>query len=436
METKTSISKKETTAKITMIFLLLCMVAFGWFYRYTNESFIQFQKQMEHIARFYYIWGGFVVFYLLYRFVLIMMYRPIPIKKEYEPSVSIVIPAYNEGETVRRAILTAIEAEYPEKKKEIFCIDDGSTDDTWQYIQEMQEKYPGKFVAIKTPENKGKRHALATGFKRSTSDIIVTLDSDSEIAKDAIRHLVAPFRYKNVGATTGNIKVSNRHTNFLTRMISVRYTMAFDFFRATWSTFGTVFCCSGVLSAYRRSVLMKILPDFENQTFLGEQCTYGDDRALTNLVLKLGLNTLYTKKAVVHTIVPATVSKLFKMITRWNKSFLRETYVLSTFIFTKYRPNNRVLPIIDYTMVLLMVPIQFILIVKSIGFAIYAPLTILPFVTTVATMGLVYMLFYIKLEKNLDFIYGVFYSIFYTLILIWSLPYAAITIKDGSWLTR
>lgn len=433
---KTQVTKRDTTMKISLIFLLFFVVAFGWFYRYTNESFLQFQKQMDHVARFYYIWGGFVVFYLLYRFVLIMLYKPIPIAKDFFPNVSIVIPAYNEGITVRRAIISAIKADYPEDKKEIFCIDDGSKDDTWDHIQAVEKEYPGKFVAIKTPVNKGKRHALATGFKRSSGEYVITLDSDSEILPDAIQHLISPFRWKNVGATTGNIKVSNADTNFLTKMVSVRYTMAFDFFRATWSTFGTVFCCSGVLSAYKRDILMKILPEFENQTFLGERCTYGDDRALTNLVLKNGYNTLYTKEAVVYTMVPATVTKLFKMITRWNKSFLRETIILSTFIFSKYRPNNRLLPIIDYSMLMMMVPVQFILIIKSFAFAVYAPLTILPFITTVSTMGLIYMLFYIKLEKSLDFVYGVFYSIFYTLILVWSLPYAAITIKDGSWLTR
>ena len=169
---------------------------------------------------------------------------------------------------------------------------------------------------------------------------------------------------------------------------------------------------------------------------MGQKCTYGDDRALTNLVLKNGYNTLYTKNALVYTIVPSNIKKLFKMITRWNKSFIRESIVLSTFIFTKYRDNNRFLPILDYTMLILMVPIQFILLLKSIAFAIYAPMTILPFLTAIATMGMIYMLYYIKLEKNLDFVYGIFYSVFYTLILVWSLPYAAFTMKDRSWLTR
>jgi hyaluronan synthase len=428
--------RKELPLKLTLIFLLLIILAFGWFYRYTNESFLQFQKQTQQIVQFYYIWGGFIVFYLLYRFVLMLLYKPIPPSSDFRPSISIVIPAYNEGKTVKRAIVSAIKADYYEGMKEVFCIDDGSTDDTWNYIEEAQKQYPGQFVAIKTPQNKGKRHALAIGFRRAIGEIVVTLDSDSEIMPDSLYHLVAPFKQPNVGATTGKIKVTNRDTNFLTRMVSVRYTMAFDFFRATWSTFGTVFCCSGVLSAYRRSLLMEILPDFENQTFLGERCTYGDDRALTNLVLKKGLNTLYTKNAVVQTLVPENVKKLFKMITRWNKSFIRESVVLAGFIFTRYREKNRLLPIIDYTMLIIMVPIQFLLVMKSIAFVIYAPLTLLPFLTTIATMGLVYMLFYIKLERNLDFIYGVFYSIFFTLILIWALPYAALTMKDGSWLTR
>lgn len=426
---------KDRKIKLLLISAVFLFLIIGWSSRLFDDSLAKQNEYPSYMYLFYGIYGGFITFYLLYRAILMSLYKAVPPNVQ-RPSVSIVIPAYNEGSFVRRSIISAIQTDYPKGKKEVFCIDDGSTDDTWKHIKAVEREFPGEFIAIRSDVNKGKRDALSKGFRRSTGEIIITLDSDSEIKKDALPHMVAPFVDKTVGATTGNIRVSNKNINFITKMVAVRYTMAFNFFRASWSTFGAVFCCSGVLSAYRRSILMEILDDFENQMFLGKRCTYGDDRALTNLVLKRGYYTLYARKAVAHTLVPTTLKKLFKMITRWNKSFIRETYILSTFIFTKYRKRNRLLPIIDYVMLLLLFPIQFIIITKSVLFCILFPYTALPFITTAMTMGSIYMLFYVKLEKNLDFIYGIFYSLFYIFILVWTLPYSAMTLRDGAWLTR
>ena len=105
------------------------------------------------------------------------------------------------------------------------------------------------------------------------------------------------------------MRVYNKTENLLTRMLAVRYVMAFEFFRASTSVFKTVMCCSGVLSAYRAKVVSRLQGAWLNQEFLGQKCTYGDDRALTNFVLREGYHTVYQRTAEVKTLAPPTLSE-------------------------------------------------------------------------------------------------------------------------------
>jgi hyaluronan synthase len=371
---------------------------------------------------------------LTYRAVLVFLYKPFPVKS-FTPTLTVVIPAYNEGAMVEKSILSSVEADYPEGKKEVIVVDDGSDDDTWAYIQRAKARYP-EVVAIRLERNMGKRHALAVGFEKARGEFIVTMDSDSVIERDGLRALVAPFEDATIGAVTARVRVYNRSDNLVTRMLAVRYAMAFQFFRSSQSVFQTVMCCSGVLSAYRRSVLERIVHPWLNQVFLGERCTYGDDRALTNFILRSGYASVYQSTALVSTIAPPTLKKLSKMLIRWHKSFIRESIIFSRFMFTPYRERNRVLPVVDFTIVSIMFPFQFYTFGYSMYYILHDPLLVFRYLALITLMGLFYMLFYIRFEKSSDFVYGVLYSFLHVFVLMWTIPYAALTMKDGRWLTR
>ena len=87
-------------------------------------------------------------------------------------------------------------------------------------------------------------------------------------------------------------------------MQAVRYFVAFRVCKAAESIFGAVTCCSGCFSAYRREAIAPVLERWENQRFLGRPATYGDDRSLTNFVLRKWKVT-YDELARSRTIVPA-----------------------------------------------------------------------------------------------------------------------------------
>ncbi len=430
----------EATERLTktVIFLAFSLIVLSAFLSGSFER-AQYWYNLNFLTRYLslplVVYSVLMMLHLPYRAILCFLYKPFPLSEEL-PTVSVVIPAFNEGAMVYKAIESSILSDYPAEKLEILCIDDGSTDDTWEYIRRAAERHPGKIRVFRHPRNRGKRQALATGFGNSQGDILVTMDSDSVIAPDGLRHLVAPFADSRIGAATAKVRVFNKSQNFLTRMLAVRYIMAFEFFRASTSVFRTVMCCSGVLSAYRRSVVERFLNRWLSQEFMGQICTYGDDRALTNFVLREGFDTVYQRTAEVQTLAPATLGKLARMLTRWHKSFFRESMIFSTFMFTRYRDRHRAPAVFDFLLTTILIPFQFYITLYSLYHIFVDPILILRFLALIVIMGATYMLFYIRFERNSDFLYGVLYSFLHVFFLMWTIPYAVITFRNNSWLTR
>src|SRR6185503_6194363 len=98
----------------------------------------------------------------------------------------------------------------------------------------------------------------------------------------------------------------------------------------------SVTCCSGCCSAYRKSYVDPILDEWRTQKFLGAQCTYGDDRSLTNFLLRQGYRTIYAPEALSQTIVPDTWSKFLKQQLRWKKSWTRESLIAAMFMWKRH----------------------------------------------------------------------------------------------------
>lgn len=371
------------------------------------------------------------------RTVLWWRYRPYPLVAESFPRVTVLVPAYNEGPMVLKALYSVATADYPPDKLEIICVDDGSKDDTWSYIAQAQDRYPELIRTIRFSRNRGKREALYIGFKQGRGDFFVTVDSDSVIQPDTLKQLVAPLQHDpTIGAVAGNVKVYNRRSNILTRMLWVRFILSFDFLRASQSMYGFVFCTPGALSAYRREAVFAILETWRHQTFLGEPCTIGEDRAFTNLVLQQGYRTVYQRSAIVYTTVPETYPSLCRMFLRWDRSNFRESLVQLSFMFTRYRSKHRLLPIIDFFVREVELPLTCIFLPLFLLAVWQHPLILIKFLSAVCLISFILTFYYIREEKDLDFTYGILYSYYAFFLLRWIKPYAFLTMKNGGWLTR
>jgi hyaluronan synthase len=371
------------------------------------------------------------------RTVLWWRYKPYALPAGPLPLVTVVIPAYNEGAMVEKSIYSVAASDYPRDRLEVIVIDDGSKDDTWKYIARAQKRYPQLIKAIRFPKNQGKKEGLYTGFTQGRGEFFVTIDSDSVIAPDTIRQVVAPMLADSrVGAVAGNVKVFNRARSLMARMLAVRFVLAFDFLRATQSQYGAVTCTPGALSAYRKSSLTPILEEWRAQTFLGQPATIGEDRALTNCILRQGFYTVYQRSAIVYTVVPETYKGLCKMYLRWDRSNFRESWVQLNFLFTNYRKQDRLLPIIDFFLTEIEFPLTYLFLGLLVASFVAYPLVMVKFFAGLGIFTLVWMYYYIHQERDLDFIYGILYSYFAFFFLNWVRPYAFLTLRNGGWLTR
>jgi hyaluronan synthase len=382
------------------------------------------------------IWISMGLVLLFVRTVLWLRYRPFaPAVEDDAPSLTVIIPAYNEGAMVESAIASVAQASYPKARLQIVAVDDGSKDDTWHYVQRAALRFPGLVTPVRLAKNCGKRAALAEGIRRATGEIVVTVDSDSVIAREALLAVAGPFRNPRVGAVAGKVAVHNRNAHLIPRMLHVRFILSFDFLRSAQSVFGTVYCCPGALSAYRVAVVRELLGEWERQTFLGVRCTYGEDRALTNLILREGYDTVYQRTALVRTMAPTTYNKLCRMYLRWDRSYIREELRFARIVWK--RPLlSRMLALYESTITNLRFPVAYSAMALWAVNAINDPASMVRMLVAIMVVSTLYALYYLRSERSWDFVFGILYAYFSFFALTWIFPYAALTLRARGWLTR
>ncbi len=382
--------------------------------------------------------GGFgsvytilVTGYVLSRFVLAAIYRP-PRDAGIEPSVAIVVPAYNEGAAVARTIHSCAGVDYPADRLEIVVVNDGSSDDTWQHMREAATYYePNRVRCVDLGSNQGKRAAMAEGMRRTEADVLVFVDSDSMPAPGAIRKLVQGFADPKVGAISGLTHVRNAADNTLTRMQAARYYISFQLLKTGEAVVGAVACCSGCFAAYRRAAIEPVLERWEDQHFLGVSCTYGDDRALTNMVLRNRWKATYDAEAEAWTDAPNAYRTFFKQQLRWKKSWAREAPILVSHL---WRSRPIAFPaLLIATLSGLLSP--FVMMFNVILAPLVLGFTPIFYLLCLYLLSLCYALLYRSLRDDGVWKFAVLASFFYVAIspmLIW----AVLRLRNGSWGTR
>src|SRR6185437_14697484 len=164
-------------------------------------------------------------------------------------------------------------------------------------------------------------------------------------------------------------------------------------------------------------------------------CTYGEDRALTNLFFARGYDAVYQRSAVVHTIVPETYAKLCKMYLRWNRSYVREELRFAAIVWKRPAVQG-LMALIDTSVTNLRFPVAYITIAFWISQAMHDPATLVRMMVAIGVVSTFYMLYYLRSERSWDFLYGILYGYFSFFALSWIFPYAVVTVRARGWLTR
>ncbi len=379
------------------------------------------------------------VCFLLYILFLYLRYKVIKsVSNEQLPLCTVIVPAYNEGELVYKTLISLAESDYPKEKLQLISIDDGSQDNTWQWMEKAKEILGDRVSIYQQSENKGKRHALYRGFNLATGDVFITVDSDSIVKKDTLRNMASPFVInKKCGAVAGNVRVLNRKNALIPRMLNVSFAFSFEFIRSAQSRLGSVLCTPGALSAYRREAVFNCRQEWISQTFMGQVSKIGEDRAMTNMILKQGYKVFFQRNAYVYTNIPERYKNLYKMFIRWERSNVRENIAMGKFAFGNFRKGaksgTRILLLNQWLKMTMAYPA----IVLMLFFICTYPILFLSStLVSILIFSSMQALFYAKKHSVAESLWAYPYSIFYAFTLFWITPYAIATAGRSGWLTR
>lgn len=347
---------------------------------------------------------------------------------EHYPGVTAVIPCYNDGGTVIPCLETYKNQDYPQDKLQVIIVNDGSTDNSLANMHIMTQRMDNLTI-IDHPRNMGKRRAIVNGIRTAKHNIMVTTDCDTVLDRDAIRELVKPFRFDSISGVCGRAEILNPNENIMTKLQVIYYWLGFEVLKSTEAIHNSVMCLSGCLNAYRKDRILPHLGEYEEQKFLGAKPVAGDDRSLTTILLKHGGETTYAPKAVARTMVPDTLIRLIKQQLRWKRSFVREGYLASKFI---WRGNfqfalrfyvGTFLSCVAWIAVLHLFISSTSLIMFLASFAGYL---LAPVLATI---------YYWSQSKKFNHQY-ILFGILWIFLFVWLLPYAVLTVRSKSWVTR
>ncbi|MBJ7221296.1 MULTISPECIES: poly-beta-1,6-N-acetyl-D-glucosamine synthase [unclassified Brenneria] len=223
-----------------------------------------------------------------------------------EPLVSILIPCYNEGPNARETLEAALFQRY--RNIEVIAINDGSKDDTAEVLNQLANEYD-KLRVIHLANNQGKAVALQTGAAAARSDLLVCIDGDALLDRDAVAYLVAPLiDNPRVGAVTGNPRVRTRST-LIGRVQVGEFSSIIGLIKRTQRIYGMIFTVSGVVAAFRRRALADVgywSPDMITEDI--------------DISWKLQLrhwSIFFEPRALCWILMPETLEGLWKQRLRW-----------------------------------------------------------------------------------------------------------------------
>jgi cellulose synthase/poly-beta-1,6-N-acetylglucosamine synthase-like glycosyltransferase len=224
--------------------------------------------------------------------------------EQFEPFVSIIVPAYNEEQVIESTVRSLLTSDYPHF--EIIVVDDGSGDRTSEIVS---GKFGGEpLVQLFTVANAGKAAALNFGLRHAKGDVIVALDADTQFPSETIRALARRFVDPRIGAVAGNAKVGNR-LNIVTRWQALEYITSQNMDRRAFASLNCITVVPGAVGAWRRE-LIEQCGGFSNATL-------AEDQDLTLLIRKLGYKIGYEEAAIAWTEAPDRLGTLARQRFRW-----------------------------------------------------------------------------------------------------------------------
>lgn len=250
----------------------------------------------------------------------------------YTPSVSVIIPAWNEEVGITKTIESVLRTNYP--ALEVIVVNDGSTDGTHDKVMALIGKHQSDgtstLIRYELLPNGGKARALNAGIAVATGDIVVTVDADSVMHGRAIHNIVIPFRDPAVASVAGNVTIGNRRRS-IGLVQQLEYLYGFYFKRAD-SLFNSVYIVGGAAAAYRRSVFAMV-GSFDEDLIT-------EDIEMSTRLQSFGYKVKYAHNSIVFTEGPSDFHGLCRQRLRWKFGRLL-TFYKHRKLFFSLRPGHR-----------------------------------------------------------------------------------------------
>ena len=255
--------------------------------------------------------------------------KPTKVLPTRYPSVCILVPCYNEEQTIIATLASLLALDYPKEQLSIMVVDDGSTDNTAAILTPFIAQHPQ--ITYHYKQNGGKYTALNFGITHTTAELVGCLDADSFVAPDALMEMVKQFeRDKDVYALTPAMKVFHPK-NIVEMMQAVEYTFGI-FYKKMFDNLSAITVVPGPFSIYRRDVFDKI--------GLFRRAHNTEDMEIAFRMhahhLKIGM----AHNAHVYTTVPKTMPSLIKQRTRWSQGYLQNSLTEYRYMYFNPRYGN------------------------------------------------------------------------------------------------
>ncbi|MFO0663192.1 MAG: glycosyltransferase family 2 protein [Polyangiaceae bacterium] len=230
----------------------------------------------------------------------------------FQPLISIIAPAFNEGKVIENSIRSLLTLDYP--RYEVLIVDDGSTDDTLERARTMEGEYPNARVQVLWKPNGGKSSALNFGLTRAAGEFFLCMDSDSALSREALKMMIRHFEDPDVVAVAGAVEVTNLETIW-SKLQYLEYIKGLNLVRRAQGFVRGVSIVPGPIGLFRKRAVAEV-GNYAHDTF-------AEDCDLTLKLLMDGWKICYEPRAVARTEAPEDLIPLIKQRYRWTRGILQ-----------------------------------------------------------------------------------------------------------------
>jgi hyaluronan synthase len=242
------------------------------------------------------------------------------------PTISVVIPSFNEGKGIYQTLQSLSKADYPADLFDVVVVDDCSTDDTVEWILKAILEFSDINIKhIVQPVNSGKQQALIAGFHCTSGNIFVLFDSDVVVDPNVFKGFVRELQDPGLGIVGASCGVYDPNRDMISQGYASVFYSLHEFLKQVESSIGCISVVDGKAMGFRREIYEKMLPVIANRSWLNLQVMAGEDRHITHELTLLGYKSRVILERV-NTSAPPDLISLYKQQLRWRRSGLRNWF--------------------------------------------------------------------------------------------------------------